>query len=562
MIGDAYEALAQDRLEEARKRLAYIQERYARDAAPKLRDLRAKAGSLLAQINRQIDEEEARDRERAALEKFRGLRDQAFFHDIPIPGLDPEGDNKAKRQAAEAALEVFKAPGSGDPWALALPPSPPAKAEIAEGCYSLLLILAGNETAAEQGLHRLDQANSLHLPPTRSYHLRRAACLAGMGRNAAAEDELRLAETLQPKGSLDHFLLGQECFKRAPTTGLQHFNAALQDRPGHFWAECLSALCLLDPRIARPEEAITHLNGCLQGRSDYAWLYLLRGFAFAQHARVLLRQANKTSPRQGSDRQLAGLEFGYAEMDYDRTQGLLNRGANGELRYALLINKGLLELQTGRPEKAVEDLVAAIKLNEKDAHAYAMLGQVYLDRERPDPDAAFEQFSRAIERDANRAEYYRSRAEVTLARPSTTPEQRAVTLRDLDRAIQLDESAGPHRLGPRPPGSRPAPGARPSRRRGPGRLRVLHRGKWRRREAHELRIKLLSSTGQHAEVIRACDELIARGWASPALYQRRALSRSYCNDYPRDRRLYATPGPPARSDAAPEGSRPALPGES
>ena len=145
-----------------------------------------------------------------------------------------------------------------------MPPSLQAmKAEVAEQCYELLLILAATEKA-EQGMHRLDQANSLHPTPTRAYHLGRAACQAAIGNRSAGEEERHLAASLRPNGALDHFLLGQESYKRDPTTGLPHFDAALQDRPDHFWAQCLSALCLLHPQIARPEEAIARLNACLQ----------------------------------------------------------------------------------------------------------------------------------------------------------------------------------------------------------------------------------------------------------------------------------------------------------
>ena len=47
--------------------------------------------------------------------------------------------------------------------------------------------------------------------------------------------------------------------------------------PGHFWAQYLNAICLL--RQGRPAEARTLLSACLAQRSDFVWLYLLRGFA-------------------------------------------------------------------------------------------------------------------------------------------------------------------------------------------------------------------------------------------------------------------------------------------
>ena len=117
-------------------------------------------------------------------------------------------------------------------------------------------------------------------------------------------------------------------------------------------------------------------------------------------------------------------------------------------------------------------------------------------------------------------------------RPSTTRDQRAPALRDLDEAIPLERGQDRIAL------------ARDHLDR--ARLLVLdHResdaladceaaikANGDEMKAYELRIKLLSGMKRHAEVIRSCDDMISRGWVSPGLIERRGLSRASCNDYP------------------------------
>ena len=58
---------------------------------------------------------------------------------------------------------------------------------------------------------------------------------------------------------------------------IKEFDQVLERKPGHFWAQYLNAICLL--RQGRPAEARALLSACLAERSDFVWLYLLRGFA-------------------------------------------------------------------------------------------------------------------------------------------------------------------------------------------------------------------------------------------------------------------------------------------
>ena len=68
------------------------------------------------------------------------------------------------------------------------------RADIADGCYTLLLVMTGAEPTPDAGLRRLDQAARLR-PPSRAYHLRRAGSV-NAGNVAAAAQERALADKI------------------------------------------------------------------------------------------------------------------------------------------------------------------------------------------------------------------------------------------------------------------------------------------------------------------------------------------------------------------------------
>jgi len=489
-----------------------------------LEGLRSRVDDSLKIVETQIDEIKAREvklsherQEGERFQKFRALVTETFFHDTEFTGLDLASNRRLIRSAALDALDLYAAAGSGNAWALGPLPaslSQHDQAEVAEGCYELLLVLSRTEPTAEQGLRRVEQTARLR-PPTRAYHLRKADYLARLGDPASADRERRAADRVQPTTVSEHFLAGHERYKRGePLAAIRSFNDALRLQPDHFWAQCLSAICWL--QLKRPIEAGAGLNACLKRDPEFAWLYILRGYA------------SSLIPENAGPEEVA-IRFEAAEADYRVAMERLERKPNDELRYILLVNRGLLRFQHAMLDQAATDLQAAIRLNDRSSQAYGELAEVY--RKQGKPDEAVGEFGRAIQRKPDYAPLYRGRAAVNLARQELTPAQRAQALGDLDHAIRLEKPDNPVL-------------ARDHTNR--GRLLALdHRdalalAAWDAAlkvvrdddEAHRLRLDLLRKLKRHDDVIRSCDALIARGKATPAIYELRGLARAELKDFP------------------------------
>jgi tetratricopeptide (TPR) repeat protein len=208
---------------------------------------------------------------------------------------------------------------------------------------------------------------------------------------------------------------------------------------------------------------------------------------------------------------------------------ILDRKPKAELRYVLLVNRGLLRSRRQDWDAAAADLRAAIDLGDAGALASGNLAKIELEQGRY--DEAFEDFSRAIRRRPDWPPLYRGRAEVVLASKEPTSARRAQALADLDRAMRLEKPDNP--VLARDYTSR-------------GRLLALD-GRPAEAlaafesaiecvrdypDAHILRLELLRRLKQHNDVIRSCDSLIARGKASAAIYERRGLAREQVRDFP------------------------------
>jgi tetratricopeptide (TPR) repeat protein len=262
----------------------------------------------------------------------------------------------------------------------------------AEGCSELVLILAGVQAldraaagaAGERPAAALDlltRAGRLDdgLPRCPAYHLRRAACLARLGRQEEAATARQRAEKLAPTRASDFLLEGVErChreFARAargpggadPQTlrqTVQSFDRAVRRRPGHVWARYFLACYQL--RVGRLEEAMDNFTDCLEKRRDFVAAYLGRGIARGRANRI--REA---------------------EEDFDRVMHL--RPA-GDVLYLAHVMRGLMRCLGGRNREGAEEFRRAIRVSPKTPQAYFNLGQVYRDQQQlPQAARQFEQ---------------------------------------------------------------------------------------------------------------------------------------------------------------------------
>ena len=133
------------------------------------------------------------------------------------------------------------------------------RAEIVEGCYELLLILAeavaqalpgeDPKQQAERGLQILDRAARLRPGVDAAYHLPPRRLPGPRWEIPAGEArELAEAERLRPTTALDHFLAGQERFQRRR---LERGGARLRRRPAAPARSLLGAVPVGDLRRCR-----------------------------------------------------------------------------------------------------------------------------------------------------------------------------------------------------------------------------------------------------------------------------------------------------------------------
>ena len=173
---------------------------------------------------------------------------------------------------------------------------------------------------------------------------------------------------------------------------------------------------------------------------DFAWLYLLRGFASGQVG-AIFAQAGGVAAQPSNLQGKAEDHFVAAEEDYAKALELLERKPVAELRYVLLVNRGLLRWQRRDLDRAVTDLREAIRFDPRLYQAHAGLAQVH--RQQGKPDEAVEQFTQAIALRPDLAPLYRGRAEVYRGHEDLTPARIEAALRDLDEAVRRESPANP-----------------------------------------------------------------------------------------------------------------------
>ncbi len=316
------EFLSQEKWSDAEIALTRVQAEI-RDE-PVASDLARRTSELLEQAGLGRSEQEARSRARGLLRTFLDRRRDALFQESHFLWLGRPYEPEKVRARARSALAVFGVQSSDESWALGpLPESltPAERDDVREGCYELLLVLAETEEP-DRALRVLDAAGKLR-PASRAYHMRRADCCARRGDASAAEHERRAAEALPLASPLDHFLAAKDLYRRGSwAEALAHFDTTLARQPGHFWSNCLSAICCL--QLQRPVPAWSKLTACLQTEPDLAWLFELRGFASYQIAGLARLAAETMQARGGTLRSEIEHQLQSAEADYQRALELLD----------------------------------------------------------------------------------------------------------------------------------------------------------------------------------------------------------------------------------------------
>jgi eukaryotic-like serine/threonine-protein kinase len=392
-------------------------------AEPELADLKATAENLRAETLQHLAVLAAQQQAQEQHQRFTRKRDDALFqYGTLFTSMDLQANLRETATAIDDALGlvgvnvVAREPVVWNPHF-----SKTELAEITEGCYGLLLILAEVKAQAGSGLESdkkkaavqealgiLDRAAQVGTA-SQAYHLRRARYLDLLGETELARKESGRAQELQPVHAVDFFLLGDEWYKRGRLTeAIVAFDRTLRLQPDHFWAQFFLALRYLESQ--RPAEAKASLTACLSRRPDFPWLYLLRGMVHGG----------------------AG-EFALADADFEQA---LQRKPNLEARYVLWIYRGGMRNRQGTLAEAVADLQQAISLMPDRLQAHEALIQAYLRGKRLDEAAA--RLELALQRWPKAASFRRLHARLALARADAK-----TALHDFETAIQLQPPDSP-----------------------------------------------------------------------------------------------------------------------
>jgi serine/threonine protein kinase/tetratricopeptide (TPR) repeat protein len=502
------------------ERLSSLEKRIGNDR--RLADLHVQARELLDSMRLRQALEQRRVAARERYDEFLRRREDAFFQDAELTSLNPSDDLAAIRGSALAALRLYDA-RAGGALGSSLAPLTDLTAEerndVRQGCYEMLMVLAeavarpvpgeSPERQAREGLKILERAAELLKQPTHALHTRRAACLELAGDQKGAGRERAIAAGIPPRDAFDHFLSGLERYKQGQLgPAVVAFESALGLEPDHFWAKCLLAICRLNARPSQPAQARVLLTACLRSHPELPWLHLLRGFASAQLGEAAANPVD------------ANTNFDSAEADY---REVLDRDRARRFRYALLVNRGLLRFQRGKPAEAVADLKEAITLNPRQINAHVTLAQV--DHKEKRLDLALEDLGQAIELNPDQPALYRMRARWTLEKDDKSPKLAAAAVADLRQALRHD---------------RPDSAALAEDHAEIGRLLLLQKQFQEaldacdaslridagNAEVHRCRVIALVELKRYDEAALACDRCLNAGLKSPDLLGLRGLAKS------------------------------------
>ncbi len=380
--------------------------------------------------------------------RFLDHRKETLYRDTQFTGVILPASIGQTRQAAERALAIFAKRQKGDDWRLTDLPvalAPAERSDVRDGCYELLLILAGALAAEDPGqvdraLSTLESADRLRPEHSRAYFLTRAACLTTRNDLDGKKNQIAQAEKLKPETAFDCFLAGRQEYKdRQYAEAIRDFDSALRKKPDHFWAKCLQAICYI--QTGQPEAARANLNSCIDTDPDFAWLFLLRGFASGQVGNKRSDLAKGNPGRKSALDRSANYEFDAAEADFQIAGEKLKTSPDGDLQVMVFVNRGLVRVRRGRLEAAAADFQEAIRLKKDSYVGYAELALVY--QKQGTYAEAIEQFTKAIATQRDFSPLYRARAAVVIDRPDSTRADREKALGDLAMAITHERPGNP-----------------------------------------------------------------------------------------------------------------------
>jgi tetratricopeptide (TPR) repeat protein len=402
----------------------------------------------------QLASKEAARVARENFDHFTMRRGDALFYASTFTPLDLASSLEEAQASARDALKLFMV--TLDPQEKPTIDSPhyrpEVRNEIATGCYELLLVWAAvvahplpgrdPKRQAESALRILDRAAQLALAkPTQELHRQRARYLEIMGQDQLAREERAKAAKVPPAGAVDYFLAGMHRLiadpaRDQPELAQRDLEQALILEPTHFWARYYLAICQL--RLQEPGPALENLTACLGQGRRFPLLYVFRGVARGELAALA---------RQKKDLVRADFEFRAAEADFEEAFRL---SAQGEERvraataYAIHVNRGILRFRQEKYQEAVADAKAAVELKPDQFQAYVNLAQACEKLNRLDEVTTA--LNKAIDKRANLASLYRTRAQVYLERerqaalaqqPDRVKAAQDAALSDLSRAIDL-----------------------------------------------------------------------------------------------------------------------------
>ena len=253
----------------------------------------------------------------------------------------------------------------------------------------------------------------------------------------------------------------------------------------------------------------------------------------------------RLAPDRAAD---ASEQFNAAEDDYRTALDLLgDPPADGELYYALLVNRGYIRIERQDPSAAA-DFQAAIRQNSHRFEAFSGLAHAL--QQQGKTDLALEQLAKAIELQPRFAQLHRARADLILGLANFAPDLRDVDLRqlevnirkipperlevaasDLEDAIRFESPETPwivaynktkqavlfHVAGQSDRALKACEAA----------LLISPRLAF----THQLRINVLLQLNQYDDLIRSCDLALTKVKESAELYELRGMVRDHLEQY-------------------------------